>query len=108
MSDRHRPLAGRGTSPQRLQRTLAGRTQTAHGTGLHSGGRASVILGPAAAGQGLVVQRGDQPGAPDIPAVVERVVPAERCTMLAQGPSRVRTVEHLLAACVLAGVDDAI
>lgn len=108
MSERRQPLAGLGTSPQWLQRTLAGRTQTIHGTGLHSGARSSVILGPAAAGQGLLFQRGDEPGGPDIPAVVERVLPAERCTLLAQGTSRVRTVEHLLAACVFAGVDNAV
>jgi UDP-3-O-acyl-N-acetylglucosamine deacetylase len=40
--------------------------------------------------------------------VIDRVVPAERCTALAAGPSRVRTVEHLLAACVLAGLDNAV
>lgn len=101
-------LAGLGTSPQRLQRTLAGRTQTLHGVGLHSGARASVILGPAAEGRGLVFQRGDEIGGPDIPAAVERVVPSPRCTALAAGSSRVRTVEHLLAACVFAGLDNAI
>jgi len=93
---------------ERTQRTLAGRTQTLHGAGLHSGVRASVILGPAAAGRGLVFQRGDEIGGPDIPALVESVLPAPRCTALGAGSSRVRTVEHLLAACVFAGLDNAI
>lgn len=90
------------------QRTLAGRTQTLYGVGLHSGKPASVILGPAAAGTGLVFQRADQPAAPDIPARVERVVDTDRCTALAAGGFQVRTVEHLLAACALAGLDNAI
>ncbi len=90
------------------QRTLAGRTQTLHGVGLHTGKPSSVILGPAAAGCGLVFQRADRPAAPDIPARVEYVVQTERCTTLAAGGVQVRTVEHLLAACALAGLDNAV
>lgn len=90
------------------QRTLAGRTQTLHGAGLHSGAPCSVILAPGAVDTGLVFQRADEPGTPDIPATADRIVPAERCTALRTGTAEVRVVEHLLAACVLAGVDNAL
>ncbi len=90
------------------QRTLAGRTQTLHGVGLHAGRPCSVILAPGAPGAGLVFQRADEPGSPDIPANADRIVPAERCTALRSGTAEVRTVEHLLAACVLAGLDNAL
>lgn len=88
--------------------TLTGRTQALQGPGLHSGAPCAVILGPGAPGSGLVFQRADRPAAPDVPATWDRITPAERCTALGTGDSRVAVVEHLLAACVFAGLDDAL
>lgn len=94
-----------GSAPFRM--TLTGRTQALQGPGLHSGRPCAVILGPGAPGSGLVFQRADRPAAPDLPARWDRISPAERCTALGTGDSRVAVVEHLLAACVFAGLDDA-
>ncbi len=94
-------------APAPFRMTLTGRTQVLHGTGLHSGKPCTAILGPAAPGAGLVFQRADRPASPDLPARWDRVTPAPRCTALGEGEGRVAVVEHLLAACVFAGLDDA-
>jgi UDP-3-O-[3-hydroxymyristoyl] N-acetylglucosamine deacetylase len=88
--------------------TLSGRTQMLHGVGLHSGERAAAMLGPGAPESGLIFQRADRPAAPDLPARWDRIVPADRCTALGGGPDGVAVVEHVLAACALAGLDDAV
>lgn len=76
------------------------------GTGLHTGQPATATLRPAAAGQGIVFRRVDLPGQPEIPALAERAVQAERRTVLALGEVSVSTVEHLLAAVAAHQVDD--
>lgn len=90
------------------QFTLTRPTTVFRGNGLHSGKQSAVRLWPAPAGSGLVFRRPDLPGSPDIPALVENVESTVRCVALASGASRVSTVEHVLAACVLAGLDNAV
>jgi UDP-3-O-acyl N-acetylglucosamine deacetylase len=90
------------------QTTLAARTSTLRGSGLQAGEPGSVTLAPGAAGTGFVFRRVDRPGYDDIPARIENLRQVPRCTAIGKGPAEVRVVEHVLAACVLAGVDNAL
>jgi UDP-3-O-[3-hydroxymyristoyl] N-acetylglucosamine deacetylase len=97
-------------SSQRRQRTLKERVSLS-GFGVHSGRPTSITLCPADAGSGIVFVRTGLPGLPDveIPAVAASVGATELCTVL--GDPRgvfVATVEHLLAALVGLGVDNAV
>ena len=77
------------------------------GTGLHSGQETQVKVLPAAMGEGRYFVRIDLPDAPAIPAVVEAVKQTTLSTELAKNGGSVRTVEHLLAALVCSGIDNA-
>lgn len=80
------------------------------GIGLHTGVECRVIVRPAAANAGIVFRRCDQ-GGPDnlIPACAENVVRADHGTALANAAgARVETVEHLMAALALVGIDNAV
>ena len=66
------------------------------------------MLEPAEGGTGLVFVRDDLAGKPSIQAVPGNIVESERCTSLAGGGATVRTVEHVLAACRLAILDNAV
>lgn len=77
------------------------------GIGLHSGQHSSVRILPAAADEGRWFVRTDLPGSPKFPAQVDMVHQTLLSTELAVGDASVRTVEHLLAALVGLGVDNA-
>lgn len=77
------------------------------GVGLHTGVLTKVRVLPAAVGEGRYFVRVDLPGPPVIPARVDAVVSTTLSTELGWEDARVRTVEHLLAALVGMGVDDA-
>lgn len=87
------------------QQTLAREVEVA-GVGIHSGQMARVHLRPAAADHGIRVRRVDLEGAPEIVITPDTLESGVRCTALADGGARVRTVEHLLAACYALGVDN--
>lgn len=98
-------------SPSRIcgQTTLGARVALS-GIGVHSGKPASITLCPADPDNGIVFVRTGIPGGADseIPAVAASVGATELCTVL--GDPRgicVATVEHLLAAFVGLGVDNA-
>lgn len=88
------------------QHTLAASFERS-GVGLHSGQTARVRVMPAAADQGRYFVRVDQPGAPVIPAHVNAIGQTLLSTELVQGSATIRTVEHLLAALIGMGVDNA-
>jgi UDP-3-O-[3-hydroxymyristoyl] N-acetylglucosamine deacetylase len=75
--------------------------------GLHSGELVTVTLCPAPAGEGRYFVRTDLPGPPSIPAALAAVDQTVLSTELRQGEATVRTVEHLLAALVGTGIDNA-
>jgi UDP-3-O-[3-hydroxymyristoyl] N-acetylglucosamine deacetylase len=77
------------------------------GVGLHSGVETWVRVNPAVPGTGRVFIRTDQPTAAPIPARVDWVCQTLLSTELAAGSTTVRTVEHLLAALVGMGIDNA-
>lgn len=82
--------------------TLAGEVEL-EGVGLHSGRPCRALLAPGHAGTGVVFRVGDV----RVPAVLGSVREAVRCTGLGAGDALVGTVEHLLAALWVHGVDDA-
>ncbi len=77
------------------------------GIGLHSGLTSQVQVKPAVAGEGRYFVRVDLPGKPAILATVEAVNQTTLSTELGLKFARVRTVEHLLAALIGSGVDNA-
>ena len=77
------------------------------GIGLHSGQKVTLSLKPARAGTGIRFRRADLGGV-EIPATVDNVDRLHYATGLARDAGTVETVEHLLAALVSLGVDNAI
>ena len=75
---------------------------TLRGTGLHTGEASHVTVRPRAGGGRVFLC-----GGMAIPALAEYVTDTRRCTTLGRDGAQVRTVEHLLAALLLAGVDHA-
>jgi UDP-3-O-[3-hydroxymyristoyl] N-acetylglucosamine deacetylase len=79
------------------------------GIGLHSGRRVQMTLHPAAPDHGIVFRRTDL--ARDVPAQFDCVVDTRLATVLADpadGSVRVGTVEHLMAAFMGCGIDNAL
>ncbi|BAY25213.1 UDP-3-0-acyl N-acetylglucosamine deacetylase [Calothrix sp. NIES-2100] len=88
------------------QHTIAASiTQT--GVGLHSGVSTQVRILPAEVGSGRYFVRVDLLNSPIIPAQVAAVSQTVLSTQLGKGEASIRTVEHLLAALVGMGVDNA-
>jgi len=75
---------------------------TLQGVGLHAGETSRVTVWPREGGGRVFLVSGEV-----IPALAEQVADTRRCTTLAANGARVRTVEHLLAALSLAGIDHA-
>jgi UDP-3-O-[3-hydroxymyristoyl] N-acetylglucosamine deacetylase len=88
-----------------FQQTLRRQVSCA-GIGLHSGTKVSLTLKPGAPGTGIIFRRADL--GVDIPARVEHVSGIHYATVLAKDGATVETVEHLLAALVSAGIDNAV
>jgi UDP-3-O-[3-hydroxymyristoyl] N-acetylglucosamine deacetylase len=88
------------------QRTLRRSTSCA-GIGLHSGRKVTLSLRPAPADSGIRFRRIDLGGF-EIPASVAHVGGIHYATGLAREEGSVDTVEHLLAALVSSGIDNAV
>lgn len=84
-----------------MQTTLA-RPVVVSGVGLRTGKVVHVRLVPARSDEGIRFLAGGEV----IPATVSAVVDATLATTLGRGSTRVALVEHLLAACLGAGVDN--
>jgi UDP-3-O-[3-hydroxymyristoyl] N-acetylglucosamine deacetylase / 3-hydroxyacyl-[acyl-carrier-protein] dehydratase len=78
------------------------------GTGLHTGVLVDMKLNPANPGFGIQFQRVDLPNQPIIKADCDLVTDTSRGTTLQVGDAKVSTVEHILAALVGMGVDNAL
>jgi UDP-3-O-[3-hydroxymyristoyl] N-acetylglucosamine deacetylase/3-hydroxyacyl-[acyl-carrier-protein] dehydratase len=78
------------------------------GVGLHTGEKVTIELCPAPANHGYKFQRIDLEDAPIINADVDLVLSTERGTTLESKGVRVYTTEHVLAALVGCGVDNAL
>ncbi len=89
------------------QKTLAGPVHL-HGTGLHTGAVVNIVIKPANPGYGYKFQRVDLPNTPIIKADVDYVVDTSRGTTIEYDGARISTIEHLLAALVGVGIDNAL
>lgn len=76
------------------------------GKALFTGCDVVVRLCPGPIDQGILFKRIDLPDSPVIPAKIENVKDAIRCTMLEKEGASVQTVEHLLAAIRGAEIDN--
>ena len=90
----------------RAQRTLR-RSISCAGIGLHSGHKVTLSLKPALADSGIRFRRSDLGGL-EVPATAHHVGGINYATGLTHDAVKVNTVEHLLAALVSLGVDNAI
>lgn len=77
------------------------------GVGLHLGRQTKVKVLPANPGEGRYFVRVDLPEMPLIPAQIDALGQTTLSTELQAGAAKVRTVEHLLAALICCGIDDA-
>ena len=91
-----------------MQKTLKEEIKI-QGVGLHSGVVSTLIIKPAAADHGIVFVRSDLPGKPRIPALYSYVADTRNCTCLSdKDGNRVSTIEHLMSALYMAGIDNAL
>lgn len=79
------------------QKTIT-KSVTLSGTGLHTGAVVNVTFHPAAENTGIVFERTDLPGRPQIKALAEHVVDTSRNTVLEVNGARIGMVEHALSA----------
>jgi len=89
------------------QHTLA-RAVELKGVGIHTGAEVTLRLLPAPTNHGFVFRRDDLPGQPLVPARVEYVSDTSRGTTLSREGAEVHTTEHVLAALVGMGLDNAL
>ncbi len=94
-------------STPELQHTVS-KTASLSGTSLHTGEKVTLKLHPAPADHGIKFKRRDLQDEPTIDAKIENLKTVERATTIGEGPIRVHTVEHVLAALWAMGVDNAI
>ena len=90
-----------------LQRTVKEPVELI-GVGLHSGKSTRVFIRPARPNHGISFVRSDLKGSLPIAAHYKNVVNTQMATSLGRGQVSVSTVEHLMAALMGAGVDNAI
>lgn len=101
-----RRWAGVGEIMDIQQHTIA-RAVTFVGVGLHSGQAVNMTIKPAPANSGFRFVRTDLDHCATIPAFMDRVVDTRLATTLAEAETMISTTEHLLAALVGLGIDNA-
>src|SRR5438445_700749 len=94
-------------STPELQHTVS-KTSSVGGTALHTGEKVTLKLHPGPADHGIKFKRKDLQDEPTIDAKIENLKTVERATTIGEGPVRVHTVEHVLAALWAMGVDNAV
>ena len=93
---------------KRIQKTLSKKVSF-EGIGLHSGKSVKIDILPAEVNKGIVFKRVDLIKNNLIKANYKNVTSAKLCTTLDNGlGAKVSTVEHLLAAFYIAGIDNAL
>src|SRR6266516_4750143 len=94
-------------STPEFQHTVS-KTAGFSGTALHTGEKVTLKLHPAPADHGIKFRRKDLQDEPTLDAKIDNLKTVERATTIGEGPVRVHTVEHVLAALWAMGVDNAI
>ena len=87
------------------ERTLASRV-VYDGIGLHSGKPVHMELAPAAPGTGIQFARSDLPETLPVPATAAHVTATLRATTIAAGTLKFFTIEHLMSALHVHGIDN--
>ena len=87
------------------ERTLAARV-VYDGIGLHSGQPVHMELAPAPPGTGILFARSDLPEALPVAAAAENVTATLRATTISAGTLKFFTIEHLMSALHVHGVDN--
>ncbi|MFQ3269982.1 MAG: UDP-3-O-[3-hydroxymyristoyl] N-acetylglucosamine deacetylase, partial [Lentimonas sp.] len=87
------------------QRTIL-REVSISGKSLHTGEEVHLTLKPAPVNHGIVFQRLDLFGKPELKPLVDFVTDLVRSTTIADGHAKVNTVEHVLSALSGCGVDN--
>ena len=90
---------------QTYQQTLAAPVSYS-GIGLHSGKNVNMCMLPAEADTGIVFIRTDLPDKPEISAKPANVSSTLKATTLSENGAEVFTVEHLMAALSMMGIDN--
>ena len=90
---------------QTYQQTLA-EPVTYSGIGLHSGKNVNMCMLPAEVDTGIVFIRTDLPDKPEISAKPANVSSTLKATTLSENGAEVFTVEHLMAALSMMGIDN--
>lgn len=102
------PPAAASTRTGRLQATLGAAFERS-GRGLHTGGRATVRVSPAAPGHGIVFRRRLRDGRQaDVPALWRYRESQPLCTAIRREGVMVRTIEHLMASLSALEIDNAL
>ena len=89
------------------QKTLS-REVEIHGIGLHSGVAVSLKIKPSKIDSGIIFLRTDLPDSPKIPATADKVTSVLRATTIDEGGVKVFTIEHLMSALNISGIDNCI
>lgn len=92
---------------KRNQHTI-GKDVTYKGLGLHSGMPVTMTMHPAAPGAGIIFNRSDLPGGPEVPAQSRYITNTLRATTLEKGEAKVFTVEHVLSALYALQIDNCV
>ena len=87
------------------ERTLASRV-VYDGIGLHSGRSVHMELAPAPPGTGILFARSDMPEEPPVAATAANVTATLRATTISAGALKFFTIEHLMSALHVHGVDN--
>lgn len=91
----------------RPQRTI-GDAIAYSGVGIHTGKEVSIRFCPAKEDTGIVFERVDLPGRPQIPATIDYVQETTRSTTIGVGDVKVHTVEHVMATLKAYEIDNLI
>lgn len=78
------------------------------GIALHTGARATLRILPAPPDTGIVFRRVDLAGSPEVKALVSNVVDVRRGTTICSGNAIVYTIEHIMSALHVMGIDNAV
>lgn len=89
------------------QKTLAASAQLS-GIALHTGARVTLKMTPAPVDTGIVFRRIDLPGKPEVRALASSVVKTDHGTTIAAGHAVAFTVEHIMAALHVHGIDNCV
>ena len=89
------------------QKTLAQTVEIA-GIGLHSGAAVNLKIVPSEVDSGIIFMRKDLPNAPKICATADKVTSVLRATTIEESGAKVFTIEHLMSALHISGIDNCI